>query len=219
RLRLRRRPPTRSRRAAGLPPHPSMRPTYAEACARFSWRDSLAVLGWTSDGDVNLADTIVERHAASGRPALRWFGANGAERTLTFDELTRLANRVAGFLTASGVRKGDRMAGFLPRVPETLAIMLGTWKAGAVYVPIFTGFGPDAIAYRLAHGGAAVLCTHRDYRARVPSSLPGDVRIVTVMGDRAGDPPVDTVVGGRVATVAGALGAADTAPMMGAESG
>ena len=41
--------------------------------------------------------------------------------------------------------------GYLPRVPETLVVMLGTWKAGAIYVPIFTGFGPDAIAYRMAH--------------------------------------------------------------------
>src|SRR5438105_5142985 len=158
-----------------------MRPTYAEACARFSWQDSLAALGWTSDGDVSIADTIVERHATSGRPALRWFGANGAERTLTFDELARLANRVAGFLTASGVRKGDRVAGFLPRVPETLAIMLGTWKAGAVYVPIFTGFGPDAIAYRVRHSGAKLLWTHHAYRARVPP-LASDTTIVTVTG-------------------------------------
>src|SRR5205823_10723988 len=111
--------------------------------------------------------------------ALRWFGANGAERTLTFDELARLANRVAGFLTAAGVRKGDRVAGFLPRIPETLAIMLGTWKAGAVYVPIFTGFGPDAIAYRVRHSGAKVLWMHHGYRSRVPS-LSRDTMIVTV---------------------------------------
>ena len=56
----------------------------------------------------------------------------------------RLASRFAGFLEGAGVKKGDRVAGFLPRVPETIAIMLGAWKAGAVYVPIFTGFGPDA---------------------------------------------------------------------------
>ena len=160
-----------------------MRPSYDEACARFAWRDSFAALGWTPDADVNLADTIVGRHANSGRVALRWFGKTGAERTLTFDELARLASHVAGFLASAGVGKGDRVAGFLPRVPETLAIMLGTWKVGAIYVPIFTGFGPDAIAFRVQHSGARLLWTHADVRDRVP---PGP-RIVTIGEPRAGD--------------------------------
>ena len=73
------------------------------------------------------------------------------------------------------------MAGFLPRVPETLAIMLGTWKIGAVYVPIFTGFGPDAVAFRIGHSGARVLYTHHDYRDRVPA-LPDGTTIVTLTG-------------------------------------
>jgi acetyl-CoA synthetase len=63
--------------------------------------------------------------------------------------------------------------------------MLGTWKAGAVYVPIFTGFGGDAIAFRIAHSGASVLCTHGDYRAQVPPTLPANVRVVTVNGSGA----------------------------------
>jgi acetyl-CoA synthetase len=171
-----------------------IRGSYADACARFSWDASLAALGWTRDGDVNLAHTIVARHAASGRPALRWFGTTGAERTVSFDELARLATRFAGFLAQVGVRKGDRVAGFLPRVPETLAIMLGAWKAGAVYVPIFTGFGPDAIAFRARHSGATVLCTHHEYRARVP---PLETRIVTIGGGAAGDVAFEDAVAGQ----------------------
>jgi acetyl-CoA synthetase len=126
---------------------------------------------------VSLADTLVERHARSGRSALRWFGRTGAARDVSFDALARLATRFAGFLAQAGVRKGDRVAGFLPRVPETLAIMLGTWKAGAIYVPIFTGFGPDAIAFRVGHSGATLLCTHHEYRDRVPSLA---VPVVTI---------------------------------------
>jgi acetyl-CoA synthetase len=100
--------------------------------------------------------------------------------TLTFDDLSRLASRFAAFLTSVGVTPGDRVAGFLPRVPETIVTMLGTWKAGAVYVPIFTGFGADAVAYRVQHSGAKVLCTHADHRARV-AARPGTT-IVTVGG-------------------------------------
>jgi acetyl-CoA synthetase len=66
-------------------------------------------------------------------------------------------------------------------VPETLVTMLGTWKAGAIYVPIFTGFGADAVGFRVGHSGARVLCTHREYRSRVPD-LRGAATIITVGG-------------------------------------
>jgi acetyl-CoA synthetase len=145
---------------------------------------------------VNLAETFVERHAGSDRVALRWFGKAGAGRALGFDELARLANRFAAFLAAAGVGKGDRVAGFLPRVPETLAVMLGTWKIGAVYVPIFSGFGPDAVAFRIEHSGARVLCTHRDHRDRVPPLAPG-VTIVTIGGGAAADIDFDDALRGR----------------------
>jgi acetyl-CoA synthetase len=164
------------------------RPSYAEACRAFCWEDTLRALGWTSAGSVDLARTIIDRHAGGGRAALRWVGKNGASRTLTFDELSRLSAQVAGWLRSHGLREGDRVAGFLPRVPETIAIMLGTWKAGAVYVPIFTGFGPDAIEFRLRDSGAKVLCTHWEYRSRVPPPLPGGPAILTVSGPEAPAP-------------------------------
>jgi acetyl-CoA synthetase len=97
------------------------------------------------------------------------------------------------------VRKGDRVAGFLPRVPETLAIMLGAWKAGAVYVPIFTGFGPDAVAYRVRHSGARIVWTHHAHRARVPSLSP-ETTIVTLTDGAppvAGDISFDDAVAGQ----------------------
>jgi acetyl-CoA synthetase len=165
------------------------RPSYAEARAAFSWDASLEALGWAPDGPVNLAETLVERHAGSGRIALRWFGKDGAERTLDFDELAGLANRFAGALVALGVGRGDRVAGFLPRTPETVAIMLGTWKIGAVYVPIFTGFGADAIAFRVKASGARVLCTHHEYRGRVPPLGSGVARVT--IGSRPGSGDLD----------------------------
>jgi acetyl-CoA synthetase len=120
---------------------------------------------------------------------LRWFGKTGAERQVGFDELAALANRFASALAMRGVAAGDRVAGFLPRVPETLAIMLGTWKLGAVYVPIFTGFGADAIAFRVRHSGARILCTHHAHRDRVPPLGPG-VTVVTI-GARPGSGDLD----------------------------
>ena len=166
------------------------RPTYAEACRTFRWEDSFKALEWTPAGDVNLGHTILDRHAGAERVALQWFGKDSTHRDYTFDELSRLSNRFASLLQTLGVGKGDCVAGFLPRIPETLVAMLGTWKVGAVYVPIFTGFGPDAIEFRVRHSGARVLCTQWEYRSQVPSPLPGDAQIVTVAG-AAALPPGD----------------------------
>ncbi len=164
------------------------KPTYAEACAAFRWEDSLRALGWTAEGRVSLGETVVDRHADSGRMALAWHGKDGAGRALTYAELAVQSSRCASALRDLGVCPGDRVAGFLPRVPETVVFMLGCWKAGAVYVPIFTGFGADAITFRIGHSGAKVLCTHGDYRARVPAALPGGATVMTV-GRPDGAPP------------------------------
>jgi acetyl-CoA synthetase len=158
-------------------------PAYHDACRSFRWDETLRALGWTPTGSVNLGRTIVDRHGSS-RPALRWFGKAGQQRTTTFDELSRLSNRFANWLRAHGVGKGDRVAGYLPRIPETVVVMLGTWKAGALYVPIFTGFGPDAVEFRLRHSGARVLCTHWEYRPRV-STDSRSIATLTVEGSAA----------------------------------
>jgi acetyl-CoA synthetase len=163
-------------------------PTYRDACRAFRWEESARALGWAPGEPVNLGHTIVDRHAGGGRPALRWLGRRGEDRTYSFDELGELTARFAAVLRAHGVEAGDRVAGFLPRVPEMLIAMIGTWKAGAVYVPIFTGFGPDAVEYRVRHSGARVLVTHREHRARLPEPVPPGVTVVTVAGGDAGAP-------------------------------
>ena len=171
-----------------LGPAMTSRPTYRDACRAFRWEESARALGWAPGEPVNLGHTIVDRHAGGGRPALRWLGKRGEDRTYSFDELGELTARFAAVLRAQGVEPGDRVAGFLPRVPEMLIAMIGTWKAGAVYVPIFTGFGPDAVEYRVRHSGARVLVTHREHRARLPEPVPPGVTVVTVAGGDAGAP-------------------------------
>jgi acetyl-CoA synthetase len=147
-------------------------------------------MGIVPGGPVNLGRAIVDRHAGSGRAALRWFGKRGEARTYTFDELAALSGRFAAVLQARGIGSGDRVAGFLPRVPEMLIAMIGTWKAGAVYVPIFTGFGPDAVEFRVRHSGTRALVTHWEHRARLPAPVPEGVGVVTVAGE-GGVPPGD----------------------------
>ena len=105
---------------------------------------------------------------------------------MTFDQLAEASGRFAEVLTGLGVGRGDRVALVMPRVPETIVAMLGIWKAGAVYVPIFSAFGADAIRMRLAGAGAKVLVSHADYRGTL-DQLRGAVPAVIVLGgaDRA----------------------------------
>ncbi|MGH7414519.1 MAG: acyl-CoA synthetase [Candidatus Rokuibacteriota bacterium] len=164
------------------------RPSHRDAYRAFRWEESARAMGVAAGAPVNLGRAIVDRHAGAGRPALRWFGKRGEARTYTFDELARLTARFANALRELGVGPGDRVAGFLPRVPEMLIAMIGTWKVGAVYVPIFTGFGPDGIEFRVRHSGARVLVTQWEHRGRLPEPLPDGVTVVTVAGGAGGAP-------------------------------
>jgi acetyl-CoA synthetase len=164
------------------------RPSHRDACQAFRWEESARAMGVAAGAPVNLGRAIVDRHAGAGRVALRWFGKGGEARTYTFDELAALTARFANALRGLGVGPGDRVAAFLPRIPEMLIAMIGAWKAGAVYVPIFTGFGPDAIEFRARHSGARVLVTQWEQRGRLPTPLPDGVTVVTVTGPAAGLP-------------------------------
>ena len=157
-------------------------PSYEELCRDFEWADVLRDLGWTGDADVNPATTIVDRHAEGDKVALHWFGKDGTRADVTYRELSRQSARFANLLVSLGVRPGDRVLGVLPRVPETLAVMLGVMKAGAIYVPVFTGFAADAIQYRATHSEARVVVLHHEFRGRAPARIEGADAIVTIDG-------------------------------------
>jgi acetyl-CoA synthetase len=145
--------------------------TYQQAIAAFSWREALTDLGWLDQPTVDLAWTVVDRHAQSaraGQAAILWISADGVERHITFRELSQQSMRVGNLLRRIGVRKGDRVATVLPRIPETLPVILGIFRVGAILVPIFSGFGEDAVAYRLDHSGAKAVCVSGRYRHLVP---------------------------------------------------
>jgi acetyl-CoA synthetase len=162
--------------------------TYDQAIAAFSWRDALADLGWLDQATVDLAWTIVDRHArgaSADRTAILWMSNDGVERRLTFRELSQQSMRFGNLLRRIGIRKGDRVATILPRIPETLPMILGIFRVGAIFVPIFSGFGEDAVAYRLGHSGAKTVCVSGRYRHLVPAR--DDVLVISISDPRDGD--------------------------------
>jgi acetyl-CoA synthetase len=124
---------------------------------------------WFPGGGFNYVTSALERHAHGAKrdePAVIWEGDDESSRTLTFAELDALTNRMASALQSLGVARGDRVGIYLPMLPETVAATLACGKLGAIYVPLFSGYGEDAIVSRLADCDASVLITADGFERR-----------------------------------------------------
>ncbi|WP_111430612.1 acyl-CoA synthetase [Rhodobacteraceae bacterium DSL-40] len=146
--------------------------TYAAAVAAFRREAVEALLAGNLETGVNACVECCDRHVAAGGTALDWIGSDGRQESYSFAQMQALSAQVANLLADQGVGPGDVVAGMLPRRPELLALILGTWRAGAVYQPLFTAFGPKAIEHRLATSGAKLLVTdtaNRDKLDEIPA--------------------------------------------------
>lgn len=119
---------------------------------------------WYPGGELNIAHNTVDRHAEPGnetrnKVACIWEGEPGEVRQVTYHDLHRQANQVANALEERGVGTGDTVGLYMPMVPEVAAILYGCFKVGAIAVPIFSGFGTDATATRIADAEPSVLFT------------------------------------------------------------
>jgi len=91
--------------------------------------------------------------------AIHWEGEEGQSRRLTYRDLYREVNRVASALRAAGLGKGDAVGLYMPMVPEIVVAFLAIAKIGGIILPLFSGYGPGAIATRLADAEATALFT------------------------------------------------------------
>jgi acetyl-CoA synthetase len=117
---------------------------------------------WFTGGLVNVAHNCVHRHARGNRaaqPAIIWEGEDGSVRSLSYADLGDAVSRLAGALDALGARREDRVGLYLPMLPEAIVTFFACATLGLVTVPIFSGFGADAVASRLEDSGARILVT------------------------------------------------------------
>ncbi|NUU21353.1 MAG: acetate--CoA ligase, partial [Streptomycetaceae bacterium] len=130
---------------------------------------------WFADGTLNVAYNCVDRHVEAGlgdRVALHWEGEPGDSRALTYADLQRVVAKTATALTALGVRAGDRVAVYLPMIPEAVFSMLACARIGAPHSVVFGGFSADAVASRIQDADAHVVITSDGgYRRGKPSAL------------------------------------------------
>ena len=156
--------PTIHKTPADLRVAPNL-PADAAERASFSWDVARSWLDHLPDGaGLNIAHEAVDRHAHGARAdhvAIRWLGKHGEREDLTYAELARRTNRFAGVLEALGLARGDAVFALSGRVPELYVAALGTLKAGCVFSPLFSAFGPEPVRQRLEIGAGRVLVTTR----------------------------------------------------------
>ena len=147
----------------------------------FEWTpDETPAFRWFRGGETNLAwgclDTQVEQ-GNGGRAALIALDELGGQRVFTYAQLLRRVERIAASLRAIGVRRGDRVAIYMPTNFEAIALMLACARIGAIHLVIFAGFGAGAIADRVKIANARFLfMTDVTYRRGRDAPLDGFVR-------------------------------------------
>jgi acetyl-CoA synthetase len=143
---------------------------------------------WFTGGRLNVAYNCLDRHVEDGhgdQVAYHWEGEPGDTRTLTYAQLTEEVCRAANALTELGVTAGDRVAIYMPMIPETVISMLACARIGAVHMVVFGGFSADALASRITDAEAVLVITaDGGYRRGAPSALkPAVDEALTRAGD------------------------------------
>ena len=144
---------------------------WARQAERLDWAEKWsATLDWSNapfarwfvGGKLNAAYNCLDRHVAAGRGdkvAYYFEGEAGDTRTITYAELTRLVCQAANTLTDLGVKAGDRVAIYMPMIPETVVAMLACARIGAPHTVVFGGFSADALRTRIHDCDARIVIT------------------------------------------------------------
>ncbi|MDG4790497.1 acetate--CoA ligase [Micromonospora sp. WMMD1102] len=130
---------------------------------------------WFVGGKLNVAYNCLDRHVAAGhgdRVAIHWEGEPGDTRTITYADLLAMTSQAANALTDLGVTAGDRVAIYLPMIPEAAVAMLACARIGATHSVVFGGFSADALTNRIQDASAKVVITaDGGFRRGKPSAL------------------------------------------------
>ena len=149
---------------------------------------------WFVGGELNVSENCLDRHVAAGKGekvAYHFEGEPGDTRTITYAELLADVERFANVLKGLGLQKGDRVAIYMPMIPELPVAMLACTRIGVAHSVIFGGFSPDAITDRCVDAAARLIITaDAGYRRGEPSALKPNVDAALEVGA----PSVDNVV-------------------------
>ncbi|MGW4244841.1 acetate--CoA ligase [Nocardia sp. NPDC004722] len=169
---------------------------WAEQAKRLHWHQPFTqVLDWTdapfakwfADGKLNVAYNCVDRHVLDGhgdQVAIHWEGEPGDSRDLTYSDLLAEVSRAANYLTGLGLVAGDRVAIYMPMVPEAIVAMLASARLGLTHSVVFAGFSPSALRQRVDDAAAKlVITTDGQWRRGKPAPLKTAVDEALAEGD------------------------------------
>jgi acetyl-CoA synthetase len=130
---------------------------------------------WFVGGQLNIAYNCVDRHVEAGRGdkvAIHWEGEPGDTRTITYGDLQKSVAQAANALTSLGIVAGDRVAIYMPMIPEAAIAMLACARVGAAHSVVFGGFSVDALSGRIDDASAKLVITaDGGYRRGKPAAL------------------------------------------------
>ena len=144
---------------------------WAEQARRLHWHEPFTetldwsnppFARWFADGKLNVAYNCLDRHVEAGngdRVAIHWEGEPGDTRTITYAELTADVKRAANALAALGIGQGDRVAIYLPMIPEAVVAMLAIARLGAIHSVVFGGFSAESLRARIDDAEAKLVIT------------------------------------------------------------
>jgi acetyl-CoA synthetase len=150
---------------------------------------------WFAGGELNICYNALDRHVKGPRKnklAYIWEGEMGEVKTYTYYQLYREVNKLAKVFKDFGIQKGDRVAVFLPVIPELAMTLLATARIGGVHAVIFSGFSAEALADRVNDCGAKILVTAdgsfrrgkpvaiKDNADRALPNMPGIEKVIVV---------------------------------------
>ncbi|RBW58371.1 AMP-binding protein [Phaeobacter gallaeciensis] len=165
-------------------------PDYSKAVDSFDLDAARSLLSGSFSDGINACVECCDAHLQGASLALDWIRLDGHHETRSFVKLRDEASRFANLLKKQGIQPGDIVAGLLPRTPDLVAVVLGAFRAGAAYQPLFTAFGPKAIQDRLTMSGAKLVVTDlanreklKDVKGCPPVALIADTSQELVAGD------------------------------------
>jgi acetyl-CoA synthetase len=149
---------------------------------------------WFLGGQLNVSENCLDRHVDAGKGdkvAYHFEGEPGDTRTITYAELLADVERFANVLKGLGLEKGDRIAIYMPMIPELPVAMLACTRIGVAHSVIFGGFSPDAITDRCVDADARLIITaDAGYRRGEPAALKPNVDAAL----ETGAPSVENVI-------------------------
>ncbi|MCB2412571.1 acetate--CoA ligase [Demequina sp. TTPB684] len=144
---------------------------WREAALRLEWHEPFSeildwsdapVARWFHDGTLNACDNAVDRHVREGRGdrvAFHFVGEPGDTQTLTYSDMHERVQKAARGLESIGIGKGDRVAIYLPQIPEAVVAMLACARVGAIHSVVFGGFSAESLRQRIDDAEAKLVIT------------------------------------------------------------